>query len=68
MSPLNENLDLVPVESGDQGPRLSETRRVSLSLAFNPSRQRRRKAMQQADSSFRTRFGFGRRRRSRATR
>ena len=34
MSPFNENLDTVDSESVDMGPRLSDTRRVSLALAF----------------------------------
>ncbi|MCA9248303.1 MAG: hypothetical protein KDA42_14350 [Planctomycetales bacterium] len=68
MSPFNENIDTVDSESVDMGPRLSDTRRVSLALAFSPARQRRRKAMYQADSWFRRSFGLGRRRSSRAVR
>ena len=68
MSPLNDNIDPVNPESGEIGPRLSDTRRVSLGLAFSPSRQVRRKAMNSSESWFRGRFGLGSRRRSRARR
>ena len=68
MSPFNENLDAVHPESVDMGPRLSDTRRVSLALTFSPARERRRKAMNKAEGGwFRNRFGFGSRR-SRASR
>jgi len=68
MSPFNNSIETVDSESVDMGPRLSDTRRVSLALTFSPARKQRRKNMHQADSWFRRSIGLGRRRSSRAVR
>ncbi len=50
MSPLNHNLEGVTSDEAQAVvPQVSDMRRVSLSLAFNPARQRRRTKMEQAN-------------------
>lgn len=66
MSPVNHNLDTMDTEGDDQVSRMSDMRRVSLSLAFSPTRHQRRKHMTHQAGWLR-RFGLNRRRIARAS-
>jgi len=66
MSPLLNNPDTVDSESTGEEPRLSDMRRVSLSLAFSPARQRRRRHMNSLNSWFGRKLGINGRRAARS--
>jgi len=67
MSPLSNHLDTIDSEAAvDQEPRLSDMRRVSMSLAFSPARHRRRQKMNQINSWFGRKLGINGRRASRS--
>jgi hypothetical protein len=66
MSPLTNNLDTIDTESdGQLEPRMSDMRRVSLSLAFSPARHRRRKHMNSVNGWLKNKLGINSRRASR---
>ena len=66
MSPLTNNLDTVDTENGFES-RLSDMRRVSLSLAFSPARSRRRKQMSSVNGWLKNKLGISARRGSRVS-
>jgi len=62
MSPQLHFVEAVDNEFADNTVRLSDVRRVSLSLAYSPARQRRRRQMQAAGNWLQSRLGIHKRR------
>lgn len=64
MTPVHHD-EATVTEFTHSGPSHSDMRRVSLSLAFSPARDRRRRNMRRANSWFKSRLGISWRRSAR---